>query len=158
MEPAPQHPSRPLLHPLMWRATRAIGEAFVDSEMPDEDLKKLFLMIEQFHATLSEVIELLDPSGEKLCQYQHLLDVEYFDKHHKERLSGSLEAFWENPEPDQPTTAEPPSTKFKAAAQPPKRAGKPRKEAPARRHTRRRPRGNQGIKTPRHHRRPRENE
>lgn len=133
------------------------------SKLPDEDQENILLMADVFHRILCQVIDTLDPYGEKFHQYKHLFTIDYLERHWKDmrsEISKILEEFRDDPDDgqDPPTPAEPPSAKFKAAAQPPKRAGSPRKEAPARRHPRRCPRGNQGIKPPRHHRRPREKE
>lgn len=120
MEPTPQHPSRPLLHPMIRRAAETVGDAAMHSKMPDADFKRLLLMIDQFQLTLSDVIDALDPYGEKLHRYQEVLDVEYFDQHHRERMAKSLESIWNDPEdgPDAPNPpAQPPSAKFREAAQ-----------------------------------------
>lgn len=119
MHPEPRHPSRPLLMPLMVRAQGAIRGVVRHSRDPEEDHKNLVLLVDQFYRTLRQVIELLDPYGEKLHQYQDVLDVEHYDQHFRERCLQDIETDDEDDELDAPDSEpQPASAKFREAAEP----------------------------------------
>lgn len=80
------HPSSLLIRPIRVRAFNTLTEITRSSHLSEEDFTKLILLVTQMYLTTLELVVVLDPEGERIPEYEDIVDVEHFDEAHKERI------------------------------------------------------------------------